>query len=552
MHLTFYGATREVTGSCFLLNADNKNILIDCGLAQGADEKVIGQELPFDSNTIDYVLLTHAHIDHSGRLPLLAKNGFRGTIYATPATMNLASIMLLDSAHIHESEAEWKNRKNKRSGRPLIEPLYTTDDANEIMYSFIGIEYGEIGTISENIHFRFVDAGHILGSSSIEIWVKEDGKSEKIVFSGDIGNYDQPIIKDPEYLKNADYVVMESTYGDRLHAKTEGVTSIDDRAKLLADIVNRTFARGGNVVIPSFAVGRTQELLYLFRIAMEKKYIDFAVPVFVDSPLSVKATSIFADAVQGDYFDEEARALVDRGINPISFPSLVTITDVEDSRALNDRKESCVIISSSGMCDAGRIKHHLKHNLWKENSTIVFVGFQAEGTLGRNLVDGAEHVTILGEQIDVRAEITSLPGLSGHADQEGLINWINAFETKPKKVFIVHGDKNVAPYFASLLRKQYGFNTHVPSFLEEIDLLATSLEALDADHYEEQRVDKFELAVALLKQGQDKLNELISRFNSACDAIEDVDSKKAIRLLNAVNRLASDLEDLNNKWNRDV
>ncbi len=551
MRLSFYGATREVTGSCFMISADNKNILIDCGLAQGADEKVIGQDLSFDAASVDYVLLTHAHIDHSGRLPLLAKNGFRGTVYTTPATMELASIMLLDSAHIQESEAEWKNRKNKRSGRALVDPLYTTEDANEILYAFEGVEYGKIGTISENIHFRFVDAGHLLGSSSVEVWVNENGKTEKIVFSGDIGNYDQPIIKDPEYLKDADYVVMESTYGDRLHDKEQSMTSIDDRAKLLADIVNRTFARGGNVVIPSFAVGRTQEVLYLFRIAMAKKYIDFEVPVFVDSPLSVKATSIFAKAVRGDYYDEDARALANQGINPIAFPSLVTITDVEGSRALNSRVESCVIISSSGMCDAGRIKHHLKHNLWKHNSTIVFVGYQAEGTLGRNLVDGAKHVTIFGEQIDVNAEITSLPGLSGHADQKGLINWITAFEKKPKMVFVVHGDKNVAPFFASLLKKQYGLKTHAPSFLEEIELPLTSFAAEYESEYIAQD-DKFVTALDTLKDSKSALVSLIDRFVNEFSKLDEKDSKKAKRLLNAVTRLSSDLDDLKSKWNADV
>ena len=326
MELNFYGASRQVTGSCFLLTVDNLNVLIDCGLAQGTDERTIGNGLPFKAESIDYVLLTHAHIDHSGKLPLLAKEGFKGTVYATSATMELASIMLLDSAHIQESEAEWKSRKNKRSGKDKVDPIYDTQDANAILAMFQSLEYDKIYTLSENVHFRFIDAGHLLGSASIEVWAKENNKTEKIVFSGDIGNFDQPIIKDPEYLESADYVVMESTYGDRLHS--EAKVTILERAKMLADIINRTFNRGGNVVIPSFAVGRTQEILYLIRIIMERGYVNYQIPVFVDSPLSVKATNIFSKAIKGDYYDEEAQALVDKGINPISFPSLVTITDV--------------------------------------------------------------------------------------------------------------------------------------------------------------------------------------------------------------------------------
>lgn len=551
MELNFYGASRQVTGSCFLLTVDNLNVLIDCGLAQGTDERTIGNGLPFKAESIDYVLLTHAHIDHSGKLPLLAKEGFKGTVYATSATMELASIMLLDSAHIQESEAEWKSRKNKRSGKDKVDPIYDTQDANAILAMFQSLEYDKIYTLSENVHFRFIDAGHLLGSASIEVWAKENNKTEKIVFSGDIGNFDQPIIKDPEYLESADYVVMESTYGDRLHS--EAKVTILERAKMLADIINRTFNRGGNVVIPSFAVGRTQEILYLIRIIMERGYVNYQIPVFVDSPLSVKATNIFSKAIKGDYYDEEAQALVDKGINPISFPSLVTITDVQDSIALNSRKESSVIISSSGMCDAGRIKHHLKHNLYRKESTVVFVGYQAEGTLGRNLVDGTEHVTIFGEQIDVKAEITSLPGLSGHADQKGLINWITAFKQKPKMVFVVHGDKMVAPFFASMLTKQYQLQAFAPSFLDSFTLpLTQSLPKQEVSYVVNETKEKLDSAFGTLEASKRAMEEIIEKMVRESQNIEDYNTKRAKRLANAILRLSSDIEDLKNKWKNDV
>ena len=551
MELNFYGASRQVTGSCFLLTVDNLNVLIDCGLAQGTDERTIGNGLPFKAESIDYVLLTHAHIDHSGKLPLLAKEGFKGTVYATSATMELASIMLLDSAHIQESEAEWKSRKNKRSGKDKVEPIYDTNDANQILSAFQSLEYDKIYTLSENVHFRFIDAGHLLGSASIEVWAKENNKTEKIVFSGDIGNFDQPIIKDPEYLESADYVVMESTYGDRLHS--EAKVTILERAKMLADIIDRTFARGGNVVIPSFAVGRTQEILYLIRIIMERGYVNYQIPVFVDSPLSVKATNIFSKAVKGDYYDEEAQALVDKGINPISFPSLVTITDVQDSIALNSRKESSVIISSSGMCDAGRIKHHLKHNLYRRESTVVFVGYQAEGTLGRNLVDGTDHVTIFGEQIEVKAEITSLPGLSGHADQKGLINWITAFKQKPKMVFVVHGDKMVAPFFASLLTKQYQLQAFAPSFLDSFTLpLTQNLPKQEVSYVVNETKEKLDSAFGTLEASKRAMEEIIEKMVRESQNIEDYNTKRAKRLANAILRLSSDIEDLRNKWKNDV
>lgn len=547
MQIRFCGAARHVTGSSFLLESAGHNILIDCGLAQGEDEKDAGDSFPFKPSQIDAVLLTHAHIDHSGRLPQLVKEGFVGTIYATNATVELCSIMLLDSAHIQESEAEWKSRKNRRSGKKPVEPLYTQDDAYETMNHFQGVEYDQMLTLFEDIHVRFVDAGHLLGSASVEVFAQENGKTKKIVFSGDIGNTGQPIIKDPDYIEKADVVVMESTYGDRLHEKN--TLSLLDRAKLLAQITDRTFKRGGKLIIPSFAVGRTQEILYLYRIIIDHRLLDYTIPVFLDSPLAVRATAIFRDSIRGDYFDDEAMELVKKGLNPVDFPSLVKTQDVRDSQALNSRKEPCVIISSSGMCDAGRIKHHLKHNLWKKESTILFVGYQANGTLGRNIVDGAEHVTIFGEQIDVRAEIASLPGLSGHADRDGLERWIESFDSKPDKVFVVHGDENVAPAFASRLASK-GYKAIAPAMLEAYDL-DRELPQLEEAVWIDRNEKTLKNAFSSLEENRKRLDNLLERFQAASSSVDLADKKRCTRLANAIQRLSSDLEDLAEKWNSD-
>ncbi|NLZ77646.1 MAG: MBL fold metallo-hydrolase, partial [Spirochaetales bacterium] len=472
MDIQFYGANRYVTGSCTLVTGNGKKILVDCGLPHGNDAKIGGLQLPFDAKEIDYLLLTHAHIDHSGRIPLLIKDGFRGTIYATEATKELCSIMLADSAHIQESEAQWQNRKARRSGRPLVDPLYTVNDAYRSLSRFETIEYEEKRTIDEGVEIRFRDAGHLLGSALIELWLTEGAETRKLVFSGDLGNLDQPLIKDPVYITEADYVIMESTYGNRNHPprideEGNAITSLH-RAKELASIIRRTFDRGGNVIIPAFSVGRTQELLYLMRIIIEEGLCSRTVPVFVDSPLSVKATRVFAGNLYG-YMDEETMALVDAGVNPILFEGLTPVVDVNDSIALNHRTESCVIISSSGMCEAGRIKHHLKHNLWRRECTVIFSGYQAAGTLGRSIYDGARHVTIFGDQIDIRCEIAELHGTSGHADQEGLVSWLSKFEGDVQRVFVVHGDEEIAPWFASYVQRKLDRDAYAPHFGERFD-----------------------------------------------------------------------------------
>ena len=411
------------------------------------------------------MLLTHAHIDHAGYLPLIYARGFRGQVVTTVATSDLCSIMLRDSAHIQEMETEWKNRKARRAGKEEIPPLYTMADAMGVLTHFMPVMYGETIVLNDWVKVRFTDVGHLLGSASIEIWMDEDGVKKKIVFSGDIGNKNKPIIRDPQYLDSADYVVMECTYGDRYHKK--GIDHVPE----LARIIQETLDRGGNVVIPAFAVGRTQELLYFIRHIKHDNLVtghgDF--PVYVDSPLAVEATSVFSKNLL-DCYDEETKALVEKGINPIGFKGLMLSITSDESKNINFDDTPKVIISAAGMCDAGRIRHHLKHNLWRQECSVVFAGYQAVGTLGRSLTDGAASVKIFGETIDVRAHIEQLEGISGHADEGGLIEWIRAFKEKPEKVFLVHGDDEVCDSFSALLHESYGFDTAAPFSGSSFDL----------------------------------------------------------------------------------
>ncbi len=455
MRLTFLGATHEVTGSCFFLEACGKNILIDCGMEQGKDTYE-NQDIPISSGDIDAVLLTHAHMDHSGKLPLLYTQGFRGNIHSTSATSALCDIMLRDSAHIQLAEAEWRNRKGKRSGNEPAVPMYDMEAAMATARLFVSHEYTQKFKLFDGIEVRFIDVGHLLGSASIEVWITENEVTKKVVFSGDIGNSNQPLINNPQYIEEADYVIMESTYGDRSHGERP------DYIGELTNIIQTTLDRGGNVVIPSFAVGRTQVLLYYLRKIKDDKLVkghgNFK--VYVDSPLAIEATQIFHEHMLG-YFDQEAMALVNKGINPLSFPGLSTSITSDESKAINFDEEPKVIISASGMCEAGRIRHHLKHNLWRENSTILFVGYQAVGTLGRMLLEGAKEVKLFGEPIQVAAQIRQLAGVSGHADREGLIKWLGGFTKKPEKVFIVHGDDQVCDIFAESI-KDLGYSAVAP------------------------------------------------------------------------------------------
>ena len=466
MKLTFFGAAKAVTGSCHCVECGGKKILVDCGLQQGRDERD-NRELDFNAGYIDDVIVTHAHIDHSGRIPLLVKQGFSGNIYCTRLTGELLSIMLRDSAHIQESDAQWQNQKGKRAGRELVEPLYTVADAEAALSRVVTCEYGDILEIESGVKVRFTDAGHLLGSSSAEVWLTEGEETRKIVFSGDIGNRDQPIIRDPQYIREADYVLTESTYGDRNHDMEED----PEYTGRLAAIIDETLGRGGNVIIPSFAVGRTQELLYFIREMKEQNMVKSVphFPVYVDSPLAGEATKIFSGDLHG-YLDEEAIEAL-KGGALFRFPGLNITETSEESKALNMDQTPKVIISASGMCDAGRIRHHLKHNLWREECTVVFVGYQGEGTLGRRLLDGVKSVKLFGEEIAVRARIVNFHGLSSHADREGLLRWMDAFAPKPREVFVVHGEKSVTETYAETLRER-GFSAHSANYEEVYDLLA--------------------------------------------------------------------------------
>ena len=464
MKLTFFGAAHAVTGSCHCLEVGGKKILIDCGLQQGRDEHD-DNALDFSPSYIDYVLVTHAHIDHSGRLPLLVKEGFSGQIIATRLTAQLMSIMLRDSAHIQESDAQWQNQKGKRAGREEVEPLYTLADAEAALQLLHTYEYGQTFELCEGVKARFCDAGHLLGSSAVEIWATENGVTKKLVFSGDLGNVDQPIIRNPSFVEQADYVVMESTYGDRNHEPPESYT------EALAALIDDVFSKGGNIVIPSFAVGRTQELLYFLR-EIKNDGLVKAVPNFtvcVDSPLAAEATKIYAGDLHG-YLDEEAIAVLQGGEDLFTFPGLTLTQSTEESKALNMDKTPKIIISASGMCDAGRIRHHLKHNLWRPECAVVFVGYQGEGTLGRRLLDGAKSVKLFGEEIAVRARIVNFKGLSSHADRDHLFAWVEHFSPKPEQVFVVHGDAEITDLFASDLN-QRGIPAHAPLYEEVYDLL---------------------------------------------------------------------------------
>lgn len=468
MRLGFIGAAHEVTGSCHFLEAGEKRILIDCGMEQGPDIYE-NQEIPVNAAAIDYVFVTHAHIDHSGLLPLLYARGFRGKIYATNATSQLCGIMLKDSAHIQEFEAEWKNRKGQRAGREEVVPMYTLSDAEGVLDYFVPCPYYKQIKVCEEVTICFRDAGHLLGSSFIEVWVNENEKHCKLIFSGDLGNGNHALIRDPAVPDTCDYLIIESTYGDRCHETPP------DYAVELAKVLSATFSRGGNVVIPAFSVGRTQEMLYhMRRIKQEKMLPAFAdFEVYVDSPLAVEATNIFNENV-AECFREEDLEMIRSGVNPIQFPGLKKSVTSEDSKAINFNQKPKVIISASGMCEAGRIRHHLKHNLWRAESTIVFVGYQVPGTLGHSLLNGVREVKLFGENIQVAAQILNLPGISGHADRDHLTAWVSAMKELPKRIFVVHGEDSVTDEFAAHLTEVTGAEATAPYSGDVYDLAANT------------------------------------------------------------------------------
>ena len=473
MKISFLGAAKTVTGSNFLLEAAGKKIIIDCGLYQGKalEERENFEDFAYNVQDIDFMLLTHAHIDHSGKIPKLYNDGYRNPIIATKATCDLCGIMLPDSGHIQEMEIEWKNRKRTRKGENPLPPLYTAEDAIKCLELFKPVKYDEIIELTPDINVRFNDAGHMLGSAIIEIWARENEETKKIVFTGDLGNNDIPLLGSPTMMENADFLVMESTYGGRIHLRN------DDKAELFLDIVAQTLNNGGNVVIPSFAVGRTQEILYEINKLKDlrtdedfiKKYQTLMkAPVYVDSPLAISATEIFKK--NEDLFDEETRKAIEKGDNPLEFPGLRFTQTAEESRALNESTIPSIIISASGMCEVGRIKHHLKHNLWDPKNTILFVGYQAPGTLGAKIVNGEKKVKIFGEEVAVNARIEYIEGYSGHADQEGLLNFVYSFVHKPKHIFLVHGEPEGQEILKEKLLETTGIPVTIPDYGETYEL----------------------------------------------------------------------------------
>lgn len=504
MNITFYGAAKTVTGSCTMVEAAGKRFLVDCGMFQGkvTDQMLNYDDFPFDISSIDFMILTHAHIDHAGRIPKLFKAGYKNVIYATNATVDLCGIMLPDSGHIQEKEIEWVNKKRRRAGKKENDPMYTAQDAIDSLVLFKGIDYNEEVVISENIKFKLVDAGHMLGSSIVLIDITENGKTERIVFTGDLGNKNMPIINDPTYIKGADHLIMESTYGNRLHGKME------DQSEKFIDILLRTIERGGNVIIPSFAVGRTQEILYeINKYAAKEGYAEKLknIPVYVDSPLAVNATKIFEE--NPEYYDKDALDYLLKGDNPIEFESLHLITTSEESRALNEDNIPKVIISASGMCEVGRIKHHLKHNLYRPECTVLFVGYQATGTLGQKIQMGADRVKIFGEEIAVRAEVQYLDAFSGHADRDGLLEFIDKMEQKPKNIFINHGEILAQQVLRNYIEERFNIPVTIPDYESSytIDGEFIKTEALT---YKSTRFDILEI-LSFLKQDVDDLTNSV-------------------------------------------
>ena len=516
MNITFLGATRTVTGSNFLLEGAGKKIIIDCGLYQGKakEERENYADFTYDVNEIDYMLLTHAHIDHSGRIPKLYVDGYRGPIIATKATCDLCAIMLPDSGHIQEMENVWQNKKRARLGKQELPPLYTAQDAINCLEIFRPVSYDEIIQLDENISVRFNDAGHMLGSSIIEVWIKENGEIKKIVFTGDLGNNDIPLLDSPTMIDSADYLVMESTYGSRLHNRN------DDKAELFLNIVAETLDKGGNVIIPSFAVGRTQEILYELNKLKEertdeeflKKYEKLMkATVYVDSPLAISATEVFRQNM--DLFDEEVRNEIEQGDNPLEFPGLKFTQTVDESKALNDDPHPHIIISASGMCEVGRIKHHLKHNLWNPNNTILFVGYQAPGTLGAKIVSGEKKVKIFGEEIAVNARIEYIEGYSGHADQEWLLNFVYSFITKPKHIFLVHGELEGQKVLKEKIQQTIEIPVTIPDYGENYNLEETVKVVSKVETFDKYKFLRLEVI--------DRLTNLKEELNEMADIIKE-------------------------------
>lgn len=477
MRITFLGAAQTVTGSCYLVETETASFLVDCGMFQGRarDEHSNSDPMPVQLQDVSFLLLTHAHIDHSGRIPKLWKDGYRNPVYATKATADLCGLMLPDSGHIQEMEHEWRNRKRKRAGEKPVDPLYTVQDATQSLSLFRREKYDQPFHPAPGITVTFRDAGHVLGSSITEILIEDGGETRKVVFSGDLGNTEIPLMRDPTVIDGADLLILESTYGNRSH---QDKVDARDKVDVFVSLVNETIRGGGNVVIPSFAVGRTQEIIYEInrQIALENgndpsgeseaRKLFLHTPVMVDSPLAISATEVFRD--NEDCFDAEAQAYIHNHDNPLDFPNLRLTRTAEESKGINRDPAPKIIIASSGMCDAGRIRHHLKHNLWRPESTVIFVGYQAPGTLGRQLVDGEKEVRLFGEDITVTARVAFIDGYSGHADQDGLLGWVDAMRNKPTQIVLVHGEPDAMEDFAASIEAKLGIPAQAPAFGETV------------------------------------------------------------------------------------
>ncbi len=541
MKLTFLGADHEVTGSMTLIEIGDHKILVDCGMEQGADIYE-NAELPVSPGDVEALLLTHAHIDHSGKIPVLVANGFGGNIHATGATTKLCHIMLMDSAHIQESEAEWKSRKAQRAGKDAVAPMYTTDDAARALKQFRAHGYNESFPLFDGVTVRFLDAGHLLGSSSIEITVNEDGKETVLLFSGDVGNVSRPLIRDPQKPEKADIVVIESTYGDRLHGERP------DYLGQLTAILQETLDRGGNLVIPCFAVGRTQEMLYLLREikvrGLLKGHDRF--PVYVDSPLAVEATNIYSADDMEPYYDDETMALKILGINPIRMDDLYLSITSDDSKRINEDRAPKVILSASGMCEAGRIRHHLKHNLWRKESTVMFVGYQTEGTLGRQLIDGATEIKLFGEKITVEAHIAQMSGISGHADRDMLLGWLGNISPAPKQVFVNHGEDTVCDLFASTVTETLGVPAEAPYSGACYEVSADGVTKLEDGN----RVKLEKKVPGAQSDGAIRANSVLERLRAAGRRLVAVIERNREGANKDLAKFADQINDLCNKWDR--
>lgn len=538
MKIQFFGAAETVTGSNYLISTDNMKILLDCGMFQGGEkEDLLNLEsFPYDPEDIDCLILSHAHIDHSGRIPLLYRQGFKGKVYCTKPTYDLCDIMLRDSASIQESDVEWENKRRKRSGKKPISPLYTMEDAVYSLNFFKTYYYDEIIEINEFLSIRFKDAGHILGSSIIELWIKENGKTAKIVFTGDLGVPDRPILKNPSFIESADYLIMESTYGNTVH---EGVSHSFEE---LIEYIEKITLNGGTVIIPSFAVGRTQELIYQFNKYYgytENLQYHYRVPIYIDSPMAIEATKAFTK--NSYYFNDEAKGLIKKGDNIFQFENLRYVQTTEESMALNKVEFPRVIISSSGMATAGRVRHHLKHNLWNPKNAVVFVGYQAQNTLGRILLEGAKSVKLLGEDIAVKADIKVINGFSGHADKNMLFKFLDNFKDKPKNIFIVHGEKEQMIPLSKNIKERYNIDSIIPKMGEiyTFDILESKyIDELSKD----EMMENIDIDLKEIYTDIDKINKYYENIDKKL-----INKKKYREVVSILNELKSDLMDLNLK-----